>query len=34
MSAQVVDQRSGAKVVINEGIAVRVLETDAVNACL
>ena len=34
VSAQVVDQRSGAKVVINEGIAVRVLETDAVNACL
>jgi len=34
VGALVVDQRSGAKVVLNEGIAVRVLETDAVNACL
>ena len=34
VGAQVVDQRTGAKVVLNQGIAVRVLETDAVNACL
>lgn len=34
VSAGVVDQRSGAKVVVNQGIAVRVLETDAANLCL
>jgi len=34
IGAQVVDARSGAKVVINEGVAVRVLETDAANSCL
>lgn len=34
ISAQVLDARSGAKVVINEGVAVRVLETDAANSCL
>jgi hypothetical protein len=34
VGAQVLDQRSGAKVVVNQGIAVRVLETDAANACL
>lgn len=34
VGVQVVDQHSGAKVALNQGIAVRVLETDAVNACL
>lgn len=34
IGAQVVDLRSGAKIVVNQGVAVRVLETDAVNACL
>lgn len=34
IGAQVVDVRSGTKVVVNQGIAVRVLQTDAANACL
>lgn len=34
IGAQVVDQRSGTKVVVNQGVAVRVLETDAANSCL
>jgi len=34
IGAQVVDARSGTKVVINQGVAVRVLETDAANSCL
>ena len=34
IGAQVVDARSGTKVVINEGVGVRVLETDAANSCL
>lgn len=34
IGAQVVDVRSGTKVVMNQGVAVRVLETDATNACL
>lgn len=34
IGAKVVDVRSGAKVTLNQGIAVRVLETDAVNACI
>jgi len=34
IGAQVVDARSGAKVIINEGVGVRVLETDAANSCL
>lgn len=34
IGVQVVDARSGAKVVINEGVGVRVLETDAANSCL
>ena len=33
IGAQVVDARSGAKVVINEGVGVRVLETDAADFC-
>ena len=31
--AEVVDARSGAKVAVNQGVAIRVLETDAANAC-
>ena len=31
--AEVTDDRTGAKVAINQGVAIRVLETDAVNAC-
>lgn len=34
IGAQVIDSRSGTKVVINEGVGVRVLETDAANSCL
>ena len=34
IGAQVIDVRSGTKVLVNQGVAVRVLETDAVNACL
>jgi Tfp pilus assembly protein PilX len=34
IAAQVVDARSGAKVVINQGVAVRVLDADAANSCL
>ena len=34
IGAQVVDMRSSAKVVINEGVGIRVLETDAANSCL
>lgn len=34
IGARVVDARSGTKVTLNQGIAVRVLETDAVNACI
>lgn len=34
IGAKVVDVRSGTKVIVNQGIAVRVLETDAANACL
>ena len=34
IGAQVVDLRSGTKIVVNQGVAVRVLETDAANACL
>lgn len=31
--AEVVDERTGAKVAVNQGVAVRVLETDIANAC-
>lgn len=31
--AEVSDERTGTKVAINQGVAVRVLETDASNAC-
>ena len=34
VGAQVVDLRSGTKVELNQGIAVRVLETDAANSCI
>ena len=34
IGAQVVDLRSGAKIVVNQGVAVRVLTTDAANSCL
>lgn len=34
IGAQVLDVRSGTKVVVNQGVAVRVLDTDAANACL
>lgn len=33
VGSTVVDNRSGTKVALHEGVAVRVLETDAVNAC-
>jgi hypothetical protein len=32
--AEVTDGRTGAKVAVNQGVALRVLETDATNACL
>lgn len=32
--AQVTDTRTSARVAINQGVAVRVLETDAANSCL
>lgn len=32
--AEVADGRTGAKVGVNQGVAVRVLETDAQNSCL
>ena len=32
--AEVVDARSATRVAINQGVAVRVLETDAANSCL
>lgn len=31
--AEVTDDRTGARVAINQGVAMRVLETDAMNAC-
>jgi hypothetical protein len=31
--AEVVDERSGAQVAVNQGVAIRVLETDALNSC-
>lgn len=31
--AEVVDQRSGAQVAVNQGVAIRVWETDASNSC-
>jgi hypothetical protein len=31
--AEVVDQRSGAEVAVNQGVATRVWETDAANSC-
>ena len=31
--AEVADARTGAKVAVNQGVAIRVLETDAANAC-
>ncbi|MBC5781662.1 pilus assembly PilX N-terminal domain-containing protein [Ramlibacter sp. USB13] len=31
--AQVLDERSGAQVAVNQGVAIRVLETDAMNSC-
>ena len=31
--AEVVDQRSGAEVAMNQGVAIRVAETDASNSC-
>jgi hypothetical protein len=34
VGASVVDQRSGTKVAVHQGVAVRVLETDAANLCL
>lgn len=34
VGAQVVDQRSGAKVALNQGIAVRVIAIDAADSCL
>lgn len=33
IGAQVLDVQSGTKVVVNQGVAVRVLDTDAANAC-
>jgi hypothetical protein len=32
--AEVADARTGAKVAVNQGVAVRVLETDAQNSCV
>jgi Tfp pilus assembly protein PilX len=32
--AEVADTRTGAKVAVNQGVAVRVLETDAHNSCV
>jgi len=32
--AEVADTRTGVKVAVNQGVALRVLETDATNACL
>ena len=31
--AEVADARTGAKVAVNQGVAIRVLETDAANSC-
>lgn len=32
--AEVSDTRSGTKVAVNQGVAIRVLSTDAANSCL
>ena len=34
VGAAVTDQRTGTKVAVHQGVAVRVLETDAANLCL
>lgn len=33
LRAEVTDTRTGAKVAVNQGVAIRVLETDAMNSC-